>query len=95
MEKVLFKSQPDPMTSQLAALLHQRYHLLKKDIETNISSSSVFRDVSAALSRDWQVRMRFKDFLGVVINVYAFFWYMCRCMNATEVLCVSISVLYI
>ncbi|GFO25853.1 cilia- and flagella-associated protein 46 isoform x2 [Plakobranchus ocellatus] len=54
LENVLTKSQTDPMTSQLAALLHQRRHLLCDDITTNLSNSRIFKDLVTTLHTDWQ-----------------------------------------
>ncbi|CAG5128472.1 unnamed protein product, partial [Candidula unifasciata] len=58
MEQVLFKSQPDPLTSQLAALLHQRHHLLKNDAKTNRTTSPLYKDITVTLFSDWQAWKR-------------------------------------
>ncbi|GFS07539.1 cilia- and flagella-associated protein 46 [Elysia marginata] len=54
LENVLTRSQTDPATSQLAALLHQRRHLLSDDKTTNLSNSSIFKDLKTSLHTDWQ-----------------------------------------
>ncbi|XP_035825239.1 cilia- and flagella-associated protein 46 [Aplysia californica] len=64
MKGVLVKSQPDPMTSKLAALLHQRAHMLHSDVTTNLSGSGVFKDTITALHTDWQAWKR----LGISPN---------------------------
>ena len=55
MKNVLWKSQPDPTTSKLAALLHQRAHMLQNDVTTNLSGSTVYKDAISSLHNDWQV----------------------------------------
>ncbi|BFY98171.1 hypothetical protein BsWGS_01212 [Bradybaena similaris] len=69
MQEVLFKSQSDPLTSQLAALMHQRHHLLKNDVKTNCTSSPLFKDITSVLSNDWQAWKRLEiapNYLDIV-----------------------------
>ncbi|XP_059152499.1 cilia- and flagella-associated protein 46-like isoform X4 [Physella acuta] len=54
LESLLFESQPDPSTSKLAALIHQKKHLLKNDLRTNMSTSSILTELKNTLKTDWQ-----------------------------------------
>ena len=55
MEELLLRSQKDPMTSRLAALLHQRQSLLRDHLSTNLGRSTLFASVTSSLEKDWQV----------------------------------------
>ncbi|XP_055900491.1 cilia- and flagella-associated protein 46-like isoform X3 [Biomphalaria glabrata] len=54
LEKLLISSLPDPSTSKLAAILHQKNHLLMKDVTTNNSVSPIYRELKLSLNADWQ-----------------------------------------
>ncbi|RUS85833.1 hypothetical protein EGW08_006385 [Elysia chlorotica] len=54
LKDVLTRSQTDPTTSQLAALLHQQEHLLSDDVATNLTNSSIFKELKLSLKTDWQ-----------------------------------------
>ena len=55
MEELLLQSQKDPMTSRLAALLHQRQSLLRDHLSTNLGRSTLFASITSSLEKDWQV----------------------------------------
>ena len=55
MEELLLRSQKDPMTSRLAALLHQRQSLLRDHLSTNLGRSTLFASITSSLEKDWQV----------------------------------------
>ncbi|OWF46298.1 Tetratricopeptide repeat protein 40 [Mizuhopecten yessoensis] len=58
LETLLNKAQVDPMTSRLAALLHQRSNILENDISTNMSSGSLMTTVQTSLEQNWQAWKR-------------------------------------
>ncbi|XP_060072788.1 cilia- and flagella-associated protein 46-like [Ylistrum balloti] len=58
LETLLNKAQVDPMTSRLAALLHQRSDILENDISTNMSSGSLMTSVQTSLEQNWQAWKR-------------------------------------
>ncbi|XP_069140158.1 cilia- and flagella-associated protein 46-like isoform X2 [Argopecten irradians] len=58
LESLLNKAQVDPMTSRLAALLHQRSNILENDIRTNMSSGGLMASVTSSLEQNWQAWKR-------------------------------------
>ncbi|KAK7109057.1 hypothetical protein V1264_013170 [Littorina saxatilis] len=54
LQDLLLKAQKDPMTSRLAALLHQREGMLRDNLTTNLSHSTLFSTVTHSLEKDWQ-----------------------------------------
>ncbi|CAL1538602.1 unnamed protein product [Lymnaea stagnalis] len=66
LEKLLFKSQPDPSTSKLAAMLHQKQQILKHDLTTNMSSSSLYKELKMSLLTDWQAGKKLEVSTGHV-----------------------------
>ncbi|XP_071090002.1 cilia- and flagella-associated protein 46-like [Haliotis cracherodii] len=58
MQSILYRSQLDPVTSRLAALLHQRQNLLSSDIKTNLANSPLMESLEASLEQDWQAWKR-------------------------------------
>ena len=58
LQNLLEESQKNPHSNRLAALLHQRKHLLKKDLKSNFSSSNIFGCLSHCLQTEWQAWKR-------------------------------------
>lgn len=56
LEELLYRAQKDPVTSKLAALLHQRRGLLRDTLTTNLAHSTLMATVTQSLEKDWQVR---------------------------------------
>ncbi|KAJ8317581.1 hypothetical protein KUTeg_005485 [Tegillarca granosa] len=54
LEILLSRAQLDPMTSRLAALLHQRSCIVSNDITTNMSCGSLMTSVEHALEQEWE-----------------------------------------
>lgn len=55
LKTLLSKAQVDPRTSKLAALLHQRDHLIDGDLTANLSCGSLMSTVQKSLDENWQV----------------------------------------
>lgn len=55
LKTLLSKAQVDPRTSKLAALLHQREHLIDGDLTANLSCGSLMSTVQKSLDENWQV----------------------------------------
>ncbi|XP_076434592.1 cilia- and flagella-associated protein 46-like isoform X2 [Babylonia areolata] len=54
LEEILYQAQRDPMTSRLAALLHQRRGMLRDHLSTNLGTGTVCTSVTHSLEKDWQ-----------------------------------------
>ncbi|KAK7482059.1 hypothetical protein BaRGS_00026751 [Batillaria attramentaria] len=54
MEELLYSAQKDPITSKLAALLHQRRSMLRDSLSTNLAHSTLMATVTQTLEKDWQ-----------------------------------------
>ncbi|XP_052099636.1 cilia- and flagella-associated protein 46-like isoform X4 [Mytilus californianus] len=58
LKTLLSKAQVDPRTSKLAALLHQRDHLIDGDLTANLSCGSLMSTVQKSLDDNWQAWKR-------------------------------------
>lgn len=58
MQNLLEQSQNNPRSNRLAALLHQRKHLLQNDLKNNFSNSNIFGCLSHCLQTEWQAWKR-------------------------------------
>ncbi|CAG2203029.1 Cilia- and flagella-associated protein 46 [Mytilus edulis] len=64
LKTLLSKAQVDPRTSKLAALLHQRDHLIDGDLTANLSCGSLMSTVQKSLDENWQ------NFQPTLISLY-------------------------
>lgn len=54
LKKLLRISQPNPYSCRLAALLHQRNHMLNNYVEKNFSCTDTFTSLTNSLETEWQ-----------------------------------------
>ncbi|XP_014779855.1 cilia- and flagella-associated protein 46 [Octopus bimaculoides] len=54
LKKLLRISQPNPYSCRLAALLHQRKHMLNNYVEKNLICTDTFSSVTNSLETEWQ-----------------------------------------
>ncbi|KAH9492442.1 Cilia- and flagella-associated protein 46 [Bulinus truncatus] len=54
LEQLLYLSLPETATSKLAGMLHQKKHLMLKDVTTNNSASPLYKELKMSLNTDWQ-----------------------------------------